>query len=180
MRDRLRKSDWLAEGVRALSNEGPGALKAARIAARLGVSRGSFYWHFRDVADFKRQLLASWRERTTDRVIRDLDAREAKPDRLKDLLRRAMAGKRSRLEQAVRLWAAEDRNVASAIAVADASRIAYIAELLVECQVARASAMQRATFLYWAFLGQAVVLSRRHAIMSIGALEELAALFERR
>jgi len=30
------------------------------MATKLKVSRGSFYWHFRDIADFRAQLLRRW------------------------------------------------------------------------------------------------------------------------
>src|SRR5262245_11666083 len=99
MNDRLTASDWIAHGLRTLAREGPNALKAGPMAAALNVSRGSFYWHFRDIADFRAQLLRSWQETSTDQVIRELDARAGEPDRLKDLLRRAFAGTR-KLERA--------------------------------------------------------------------------------
>ena len=47
------------------------------MATALKVSRGSFYWHFRDIADFRSQILRSWQERTTDQVIRELEAAKA-------------------------------------------------------------------------------------------------------
>lgn len=179
MRDRLKKSDWLREGLRALATEGPAALKVAVIAAKLGISRGSFYWHFRDIDDFKRQLLASWRVRTTEQVMRELDARQGAPDRLKDLLRRAMGGRRSRLDQAVRAWAGADDYVARAVAANDASRIAYIASLLVGAGVPPTSALSRAMFIYWAYLGQGSVAAPRSGAISPSALDDLSALFER-
>src|SRR5262249_8023619 len=139
MNTKLTKSQWLSEGVRALAASGPGALKVAPIATRLGISRGSFYWHFRDIGDFKRQLLRRWRELMTDRIIFDLDQRQPRPDRLSYLLRRAMSGEGSRLEHAVRLWAREDRAVAAAVASVDAKRITHIAQLLVGSGVSRTS-----------------------------------------
>ena len=180
MRGRLKKADWLRLGLRMLASEGPGALKAASLAAKLGISRGSFYWHFRDIADFKSQLLASWRARSTDRVIRDLDARRAEPDRLNDLLRRALGAKRDRLEEAVRRWAAEDNAVARAVAANDARRIAYIVRLLTESGAPSETARGRATFLYWAYLGQAIVATPRHGAISDAAIADVSDLFERR
>lgn len=179
MNDRLKRDDWLRLGLRTLAAEGPGALKVAPMAATLGVSRGSFYWHFRDLADFKRQLLAGWRARSTDRVIRDLNARKAGPDRLNDLMHGALGAKRDRLEQAVRRWAAEDAGVARAVAANDARRIDYIAKLLTESGVSRVTARHRATFLYWAYLGQAAVAAPRHGAMPDAAIDDLCALFER-
>src|SRR5260370_20230907 len=89
MNDRLTKSDWIKHGLRTLANDGANALKVGPMATRLKVSRGSFYWHFRDIADFRSQLLRSWQERATDQVIQELDEK-AQPDRLKHLMKRAV------------------------------------------------------------------------------------------
>jgi len=177
MRNRFTKAEWLREGLRTLAREGPSGLKAAPMAARLGISRGSFYWHFRDMAAFKKQLLSSWRAATTDRVIGELDASKAGPDRLKDLLHRAMIMQRSRLDRAVRVWAGDDRNVAKAIAAVDGRRIAYIAKLLTESGAPRTRASGRATFIYWAYLGQEAIGSPHYGAISVEALADLAALF---
>src|SRR6186997_2442817 len=75
MNDRLSKSDWIDHGLNTLTEQGPGGLKVGPMATRLKVSRGSFYWHFRDIADFRAALLHAWQERLTEQVIRNLDAR---------------------------------------------------------------------------------------------------------
>jgi AcrR family transcriptional regulator len=174
---RLSKSDWIRHGLRTLAAEGPNALKVGPMSTRLKLSRGSFYWHFRDLADFRAQLLQSWQAISTDRVIHDLDAREGEPHRLRDLMRRALSGTR-RLDRAIRSWGAEDQAVASVVAAVDARRVARVARLLVEAGVDAELASQRAAFLYWAYLGQPVVMDPRHASISSQALDEICDLFE--
>ncbi len=92
------------------------------------------YRHFRDIADFRSQLLRSWQESSTDQVIQNLDAREAEPDRLKHLMRRAFGGTRN-LDRAIRSSAAEDQDVARIVASVDGRRVARIAKLLAEVGV---------------------------------------------
>ena len=65
MDDRLTKSDWIEHGLRTLASDSANALKVGPMATRLKVSRGSFYWHFRDIADFRSQVLQCWQERAT-------------------------------------------------------------------------------------------------------------------
>ena len=178
MNDRLTKPDWITHGLRTLARDGPNALKVGPMATALKVSRGSFYWHFRDIADFRSQLLRSWQESSTDQVIRDLDAREGEPDRLKDLIRRAFGGTR-KLERAIRSWAAEDDGVAKIVASVDRRRVARIAKLLTEAGVDAERALNRAAFLYWAYLGQPVVMDARHSSMPTLALDDISDLFER-
>jgi AcrR family transcriptional regulator len=178
MNDRLTKSDWIVHGLRTLANEGANALKVGPMATTLKVSRGSFYWHFRDIADFRSQLLRSWQERSTDQVIRELAAAKAEQDRLKHLMRRAFAAKRN-LDRAIRSWAAEDEDVAKIVASVDARRVAYIAKLLVAAGVQSKQALPRAAFLYWAYLGQAIVIDPRHSSLAESDIEDIGDLFEK-
>jgi len=177
MTDRLGKSDWLRHGLKVLAREGPGALKVVPLAAGLGVSRGSFYWHFRDIADFRAELLAAWRQTSTEQVIEALDARQGEPGLLRQFARQAFRGRRT-LDRAVRAWAAEDAAVAKVVAQVDARRVSRLARLLVESGVARERALPRAAFLYWAWLGQANVMDPRHAALPAPALDDIARLFE--
>jgi AcrR family transcriptional regulator len=177
MDDRLTKSDWIEHGLRTLASDGANALKVGPMATQLKVSRGSFYWHFCDIADFRAQVLRSWQERATEQVIRDLEAAKAEPDRLKHLMRRAFVTKRS-LERAIRSWAAEDKDVAAAVASVDARRVSYIAEMLVAAGVDSRRALPRAAFMYWAYLGQPIVMDPSHASIPATALDEICDLFE--
>ena len=176
MTERLTKSDWIRHGLRTLANEGLGALKVGPMAEGLKVSRGSFYWHFRDIADFRQQLLESWETRTTEQVAQELAEEVAGPDRLRSLLKRVDV-KRS-ADQAVRTWAAEDPTVARIVARVDARRVAYIAELLADAGVEGPLALSRATFIYWALLGQGVVMDPRHAAITELALDDVSRLFQ--
>jgi hypothetical protein len=67
---RLEKTDWLDFALGALAARGHGALKAQTLAAGLGVTRGSFYWHFEDLEAFKRDLIDHWAAKTTEELLR--------------------------------------------------------------------------------------------------------------
>lgn len=179
---RLSKNAWLRHGLLTLAGEGHHGLKVGAMAAGLGVSRGSFYWHFADIDDFRTQLLAAWRQATTDQVIRDLDARATGPNAQKGgglqlLLQRSMRPGRG-LERAVRAWAAEEPQAAAAIAGVDSRRLARVEALLTDAGVPADRAGPRAAFLYWAYLGQSVVMDPRHNAIPPEALDDIAALFE--
>jgi len=178
MNDRLTKDDWIKHGLRTLANDGANALKVGPMAEKLKVSRGSFYWHFSDIADFRAQLLRSWQERSTDQVIRQLEAAKAEPDRLKHLMKRAFATKRD-LDRAIRSWAAEDKDVATIVAAVDGRRVAYIAKMLVAAGVESKRALPRAAFLYWAYLGQPLVMDSRHSSITAPTMDDISDLFER-
>jgi AcrR family transcriptional regulator len=176
--DRLTKLDWIERGLSTLASDGAHALKVGPMATQLKVSRGSFYWHFRDVADFQCQVLECWRERATEEVIRDLEAAKAEPDRLRRLMRRAFVANRS-VETAIRSWAAEDKDVAATVTTVDTRRVAYIAQMRVAVGVDRRRALPRAAFMYWAYLGQSIVMDPKHASIPALALDEISDLFEK-
>jgi hypothetical protein len=93
-------------------------------------------------------------------------------------MRRAFVVKRS-LDRAIRSWAAEDKEVATIVASVDARRVAYIAKLLVAAGVESRRALPRAAFMYWAYLGQAIVMDPRHSSISAAAMDDISDLFEK-
>jgi AcrR family transcriptional regulator len=177
MDDRLSRADWIRHGLRTLGREGVNGLKVGPMAAQLAVSRGSFYWHFKDIADFRGQVLARWAESTTEDLRVELAAEDAGTDRLKLLMRRVFAANRS-LDRAIRSWAAEDAEVAAAVAAVDAKRTAYIVELLVAAGVEAGKAARRGAFIYWALLGQTFVMDPVQAALADDGMDDISDLFE--
>lgn len=60
---RLNRDDWLDAAFKAVVDGGFDAVRVLVLADRLGVTRGSFYWHFADHAELISALLARWQER---------------------------------------------------------------------------------------------------------------------
>lgn len=186
MNTRLSRSDWIDHGLRTLAADGARSLQVSPMASSLKVSRGSFYWHFRDIADFRAQVLKRWNERTTERVIESLELREAEPDRLRSLMHQAFSDtsesfsddERQVGDDRVRAWALEEPEVAVAIAAIDLRRIVYIAELLEKAGVPSRPARSRAAFLYSAYLGHALSSSKHRTRFQKAALDDIVALFQ--
>ena len=155
MSERLSKRDWIAHGLRALASEGPEALRAGPMCDALGVSRGSFYWHFKSVGDFHTQLLDAWENRNTDAVIRGLGTPKPEPDQLLTLMQSGF-GVKQPLDQAMRIWAARDLSVRDRVDRIDHIRMETIARLLETAGLATELARQRAVFLYWAVVGHSM------------------------
>ena len=93
-------------------------------------------------------------------------------------MKRAFAGKRD-LDRAIRSWAAEDEDVAGIVAAVDARRVAYIAKMLVGGRRGEPRAPPRAAFLYWAYLGQPIVMDPRHSSIPPAAIDDIGDLFEK-
>ena len=152
MTDQLTAKNWLDQGLKTLAESGFTALKADPLAKAMGVSRGSFYWHFADIAAFHAAILAHWRELAAERVIANLEADAGHENPLPLLLRRAFGARRA-LEKAVRSWAALDPLAQGAVQAIDRRRLSYIESLLKASGVPSGTARARAQILYWAFLG---------------------------
>ena len=155
MSDQLSATDWVDQGLKALASRGFTALKAEPLAKALRVSRGSFYWHFADIAAFHAAILARWHEVAAEQIIANVEAASKDEDPLALLLRRVF-GERLMLERAVRTWASVDPAARTAVQAIDRRRLNYVEGLLAESGLSAELARARAQILYWAFLGFAL------------------------
>ncbi|WP_316230334.1 TetR/AcrR family transcriptional regulator [Bradyrhizobium sp. SZCCHNR1051] len=155
MTDQLSADDWLTQGLKVLATRGFTALKAEPLAKAMGVSRGSFYWHFADVAAFHAALLKKWREIAAEQTITGVEASAGDQPAIAVLLRRAFTV-RLTLERAVRSWAGSDPAARQAVQAIDRRRLGYVESLLSAEGLMPAIAHARAQVLYWAFLGHAL------------------------
>ena len=131
-RSRLTPDDWVAAGLKVLVESGVGAVKILPLAQGMGVTRGSFYWHFKSRAALLERLLDAW-EATNTRAI--LEA-AAGPGTLVDryiALSRLWLGWSDfdpRLDAAVRNWGRCDAAVLKRLKAADERRLAALVEII--------------------------------------------------
>lgn len=151
--DQLSAIDWLDQGLKTLTKSGFTALKAEPMAKAMGVSRGSFYWHFEDVAAFHTALLRRWRETMTEQIIASLERLPGNESPINELLRRAFGGNRLPLEIAVRSWATVDPVARAAVHAIDRRRLSYMEAQFAAKGFSPGAAQARSQILYWAFLG---------------------------
>jgi len=159
MSKRLAAQDWTDFALRTLGREGFHALKADVLARKLGVSRGSFYWHFTDLGEFHARVIEHWRQTATEAVIADLERHEPRGERLEALLRRALEHHNA-LEVRMRAWADNNAEAAEAVRDMDGRRREYMERLLVDAGVAPSLAATRVQLLYWTYLGAALSQGR--------------------
>jgi AcrR family transcriptional regulator len=176
MADQLSAQDWLDHGLKVLATRGFSALKAEPLAKEMGVSRGSFYWHFADIAAFHAAILKHWREVAAEAIIANVEAAAGDDEPLAVLLRRVFSEKLA-LERAVRSWAISEGEARYAVMAIDRRRLDYVEGLIRARGVGPDIAQTRAQILYWAFLGYALSdrpLSKAQAETVIGELVRMA------
>jgi len=178
MADQLSAKDWLDQGLRTLIRSGFTALKAEPLAKAMGVSRGSFYWHFASLAAFHAAILAHWRDIAAEQIIANVEAASANDNPLALLLRRVF-GERLTLERAIRSWASVDPKARAAVQAIDKRRLSYVESLLRANGLSPGAARARAQILYWAFLGFALSEQKLPRAKQAAMLDELIAIASR-
>ena len=155
---------WLDEGVRVLAEEGASGVRIDRIAARLGLSKGSFHHHFDGADGFKRALLA-YVERLSievlDQAIRGVpasaDARTVL-GHLTDVVGSGDAGLyQPKLDVALRAWALFDSDARGAQSRIDGARVAALERVWRPLVQTDAEARTAALVPYLLSVGAAVV-----------------------
>src|SRR5947208_14345941 len=106
MNDQLSREDWLNRGLKILAQNGFTALKADPMAKAMGVSRGSFYWHFADLGAFHTAVLKHCRKIAVEDIIAGVESDSDEP--LAALLRRTFCAPPD-LDRGVRNWTAFDQ-----------------------------------------------------------------------
>lgn len=124
---RLGIDDWRAAGYAILAEEGLKALKIDRLCARLNVTKGSFYWHFTNIAAYRTALIQGWSElRDADRSQIEEIGGLAPRDRLVRMMNSLVSPRHWTLDRAMREWARSDEAVAESVRTADRRILAAV------------------------------------------------------
>lgn len=126
-RTRLSPELWIAAGFEALAQAGPQAIAAEPLARALRTTKGSFYWHFKDVPAFQDAMLTAWQAKALSQV---LDAVQQSGDPEHRLRSFGAAILADHTEPQVRIWAQTNARVAAALAEVDAERLQFLSRLL--------------------------------------------------
>ncbi len=160
----LDAAAWIEAAFDALAAGGIDAVRVDPLAKQLGVTRGSFYWHFADRAALHTAMLKEWRKRASYRIASRIESRASTPDeRLKQTLALPNSTSRSKraaaIELAIRLWAGRDTVAAKAVKHIDRVRLDYYAKLYGDMGFAPAKARQQAYVFYAALMAQAFIVT---------------------
>jgi AcrR family transcriptional regulator len=155
------KGDWVAAALDALDEGGIEAVRVEPLAVRLGVTKGSFYWHFTDREELLAAVLAAWEQLGTLNVIEQVDAAggDAKA-RIRVLWSIAHGSGRMAAEHAIRDWARRAPHVDKVVRRVDERRLDYLRSLLRELGFARDDLEARALLAYSLLIGDHFVKGR--------------------
>jgi len=170
MDNRLGKSDWLRAARLALLHHGPDGVRVEPLARDLGVTKGSFYWHFSDRSDLLEALLAEWEAESSLLIegLAESDPVEALRGILDEVKRRTLASERGEWpsDVAIFAWAGIDPNVARRVNRTEEERMHLLRNF--------AEQPEMADFFYYAYQG--FLLRRRRIPKAVKDFDMLARL----
>jgi AcrR family transcriptional regulator len=152
--NRLSVDDWIHAGYSLLAEEGLQALKIDRLCDRLGVTKGSFYWHFTDMAGYRSALIDSWGSQRGEehRVYNDIRDRPPR-ERLSMMIASLTSPRQWRLERAMREWARSDTSVAAGVESSDRLVLRTVRQAFVDLGFSAEEAELRAGTTFAAGIG---------------------------
>lgn len=157
IRTQLDRNEWIDSAIKALADEGLAGMRVETLAKRIGVTKGSFYWHFKDRQALLDAVLDHWKLGR----IRDIEKTTAvMPGSEREQLHFAIEvygasrnQKGMSIELAVRDWARHDSRAAGIVESVDLYRLECTRKLFVAAGMSDAEAKSRSLLLYACVFG---------------------------
>ncbi|MBK8069997.1 MAG: TetR/AcrR family transcriptional regulator [Rhodanobacteraceae bacterium] len=152
-KQRLTAQDWELAALELMAEEGVAAVAVESLARRLGVTKGSFYWHFSQRDALIEAALKRWEETDTHNLVARVESIENPGKRLRELFRLTSREMRSHKIYAALLKAADHPVVAPVMDRVSQERMAYLARVFQQAGMDVESATHRARLAYSAYVG---------------------------
>ncbi|HEX5253281.1 MAG TPA: TetR/AcrR family transcriptional regulator [Mycobacterium sp.] len=164
-------------GYTVLAQEGVRALKVERLCQQAGVTRGSFYWHFEDIEQYRAALVESWNKflERDRRALSELDGLPPR-ERLLALTRTLVSPQYWMLERAMREWARLDPVAADSIRAADRLLLRTVIKAYSDYGFSLEDARLRAELTFAAGIGLLHLTSSAEQAQSVAQRERFLAL----
>lgn len=155
---RTPRGAWVEAALQALAAGGPDAVRVETLAARLGVSKGGFYWHFTGRQALLEEMLDTWEKAVVEDVIARIESGPADPRaKLQELFELASELASSpdglAVELALRDWSRRDGDVAKRVQRVDNRRMGYLRSLFGQFCVDENDVEARSMLAFSLFIG---------------------------
>ena len=170
---KLSRDQWLIQAMEVLARNGSGALSLNNLIDQFHVTKGSFYWHFKDRNDLLGSLLDFWVHSQTEAIFEKVEQFEGTPsERLLKLMEMLTLGKEGRYEVAVRAWAGFDYMAAEVVQGIDKRRVEWLRSVFHEIGFSGTEAeMRERLFVYYQLAEPSILWrepkSKRREIMKL-------------
>lgn len=149
----LSSSDWEQAALDLIAEKGVSALAVEPLARRLGITKGSFYWHFASRDELLEQALKRWERRDYEHLARSLDSDQPAADRLAEFILRTSRQNRSHQIHAALCAASDHPRVKPYIERITRRRLEYLSKAFRELGMDDEAARHRARLTYTSYVG---------------------------
>ncbi len=160
-RTQLDRNDWIEAAIDVLADQGVNGLRVEVLAKNFGVTKGSFYWHFRDRQDLLDAVLQVWKEGRLRDIEKQTTATPGKElqqiHHVIDVYSAVRNRKGISIELAVRDWARHDPRVNAVVEEVDAYRLACTRKLFVACGLPDDEARARSILVFAYVFGHSLM-----------------------
>lgn len=171
---------WLDAAYDMLVEGGVESVKVMPLAARLGLSRTSFYWHFPDREALLAGLIARWQSQNTANLIARTQAQaatvaEAMLNVTDCWITPALFD--SRMEFAIRTWALTDSKLAEVLRGVDETRIQALTALFERFSFPPLEARLRAQTVYLTQVGYIAMRTEESLALRLQRIPDYVLIF---
>ena len=158
--DKQSKNSWLDAALQALASGGIDQVRVESLAKKLGVTKGSFYWHFKDREQFLDELLNFWAEESTQVVIANPNYPTDSKARVRAVAADIVRHDLGKLDPHIRSWTQYDKRRARVVAKIDKVRFEFLRDLFLAAGFSIIGSDLRAQSLYRYVLGEQFISVR--------------------
>ena len=166
---RKSKKDWFWACSHILVESGAKKLTIEALCQNLGMTKGSFYHHFKGIDDFIEAFLVFFEQEGTLQIIEMVEQEETSPAKLRKLIDLSTEYP-TELERGTRAWAHQDARVRAVFERVDRQRLDYVAHLWRPLVADEATAVLQAQMMY------AILIGGEHILPPL-AQDEIRAVF---
>ncbi|MDJ0993359.1 MAG: TetR/AcrR family transcriptional regulator [Dinoroseobacter sp.] len=155
-RDAASREDWLAAALKVIHERGVESVKVVALARTLGLTSGSFYWHFKNIQDLLDSVLEYWENHLTSHIIEDARAFEGPPaDRILALMKQVVREGAAVPDSSIAVWAKSDAAADAAYKRTIRRRFMFAAWMFRELGLEAEEAAARGRLMVTALMGEA-------------------------
>jgi AcrR family transcriptional regulator len=175
---RLSRESWIKGAFDTLYEEGIDQVRIERLAKRLEVTKGSFYWHFKNRSELLEALIEHWNDEMTKTVLENAKMFPGDPkQRIFGTLRYIISYEKTKYDPVVRAWANHDPKAQKYVEKVDKMRISFLTQLFNDANFNEEESGIRARMLYYYVLGEAYVTKKESRAVRLKRIERKAEIF---
>ncbi len=175
---RLTRESWIKGAFSTLYEEGIDQVRVERLAKKLQVTKGSFYWHFKDRSELLDALIEYWNDEMTKTVLENARMFHGDPvERIFSTLRDIISNERTQFDPVVRAWANHDPKAKKYVEKVDKMRTSFLTELFKDAGFNAEESEIRSRMMYYYVLGEAFVTKKESRTVRLKRIERKAEIF---